>query len=166
MNPPAPLPDFELMAANGEPFHLSDVDNDITLIYFGYTFCPDVCPMTLMDVREALKDVEGRERVHMVMVSVDPERDTPEILERYVKAFDPTFIGLTDDWVKTQEVMKPYGAHAEKADTPNSSANYLVNHTTRLYLVSPGRELLLTYPFGFLSEDLRADLQYLLQQSS
>lgn len=166
MSPPAPLPDFELMAASGEPFHLSDVDDDITLIYFGYTFCPDVCPMTLMDVREALKDVEGRERVHMVMVSVDPERDTPEVLERYVKAFDPTFIGLTDDWAKTQEVMKPYGAYAEKTDTPNSSANYLVNHTSRIYLVSPGRELLLTYPFGFLSEDLRADIQYLLQQSS
>ncbi len=163
--PPLPLPDFELQAATGEPFHLKDVEGDITLIYFGYTFCPDVCPLTMADVRTALAGLEnGRERVHVIFISVDPERDTPEVLTRYTAAFGPEFLGLTDDFPKVQEVMKPYGAFAEKEEATGSAAGYLVSHTARLYLVSPHQELLLTYPFGFEPEDLRSDLEYLLQQ--
>jgi protein SCO1/2 len=164
LEPPLAVPDFELTATDGLPFHLSDVEGDIALIYFGYTFCPDVCPLTLAHVRQALTDLEGRENVHVIFVSVDPERDTPEQLERYVKAFGPDFIGLTDDFDKTQAVMKAYGAFAEKEDVPDSAAGYLVSHTARLYLVGPEREVLLTYPFGFEPEDLRSDLTHLLQQ--
>jgi protein SCO1/2 len=166
IEPPLALPDFELTATNGQPFHLSDVEGDFALIYFGYTFCPDVCPLTLADVKEALADLKGRERVHVIFISVDPERDTPEVLQNYVNAFDPTFIGLTDDFAKTQEVMKAYGAFAEKEEAPNSAAGYLVSHTARLYLVNPRRELILTYTFGFEPKDLRQDLTYLLQQKS
>ena len=166
LDPPLSLPDFELAATDGQPFHLSEVEGDIALIYFGYTFCPDVCPLTMADVRKALTDLEGQENIHVIFISVDPERDTPEVLGRYVKAFGPAFIGLTDDFEKTQEVMKAYGAFAEKEEVPDSAAGYLVSHTARLYLVSPERELLLTYPFGFESEDLRSDLTYLLQQEN
>jgi protein SCO1/2 len=164
LEPPLPLPDFELMSAAGQPFRLSSVQGDIALVYFGYTFCPDVCPLTLADVKKALAGLEGRERVHVIFVSVDPERDTPELLARYVKAFGPDFIGLTDDFTKTQAVMKAYGAFAERQEVPDSAAGYLMNHTARLYLVNSKRELQLTYPFGFKAEDLRADLTYLLQQ--
>lgn len=165
LEPPLALPDFELLATNGEPFQLSDVTGDIALIYFGYTFCPDVCPMTMADVKQALAGLEtGRDRVHVIFISVDPERDTPEVLARYVAAFGPEFIGLTDDFGKVQEVMKPYGAFAQKEEATGSAAGYLVSHTARLYLVTPQRELLLTYPFGFEAEDLRSDLEYLLQQ--
>jgi protein SCO1/2 len=165
LEPPLPLPDFELLATNGELFQLSDVAGDIVLIYFGYTFCPDVCPMTMADVKQALAGLEtGRERVQVIFISVDPERDTPQVLARYVAAFGPEFIGLTDDFSKVQEVMKPYGAFAQKEEATGSAAGYLVSHTSRLYLVTPQRELLLTYPFGFEAEDLRSDLEYLLQQ--
>ena len=164
LEPPLSLPDFELAATDGQPFRLSDVEGAIVLIYFGYTFCPDVCPLTMADVRKALADLEGRENIHVIFISVDPERDTPELLERYVKAFGPDFIGLTDDFEKTQEVMKAYGAFAEKEEVPDSAARYLVSHTARLYLVTPRRELLLTYPFGFEPEDLRSDLTHLLRQ--
>jgi protein SCO1/2 len=164
MEPPMSLPDFSLMSTSGQPFHLSDAAGDFALIYFGYTFCPDVCPLTMSDVRQALDGLEGRERVRVIFISVDPERDTPELLERYVHAFGPDFTGLTDDFAKTQEVMKAYGAVAEKEEVPESAAGYLVNHTARLYLVTPKRELLLTYPFGFAPEDLRKDLIYLLNQ--
>ncbi len=164
LDPPAPLPDFELLGTDGQPFHLSDVEGDIALIYFGYTYCPDVCPLTMADVKKALADLEGKERVHIIFISVDPERDTPEVLARYMNAFGPEFTGLTDDFEKVQAVMKPYGAFAEKEAVTDSAAGYLVSHTARLYLVSPNRELLLTYPFGFEPEDLRSDLAYLLQQ--
>ncbi|MEW5958252.1 MAG: SCO family protein [Chloroflexota bacterium] len=166
LEPPPALPDFELTAANGQPFHLSDVSGDFALIYFGYTYCPDVCPLTMTDVKEALAELEGRERVHVIFISVDPERDTPEVLQHYVNAFDASFIGLTDNFDKTLAVMKPYGAFAEKEETPDSAAGYLMSHTARLYLVNPRRELILTYPFGFEPEDLRRDLTYLLQQES
>ena len=164
LEPPSPIPDFELKDTNGQPFHLSDVEGDLALVYFGYTFCPDVCPLTLWDVKKALKDLEGRERVKVIFVSVDPERDTPEVLGRYLSAFDPDFIGLTDDFKKVETVMQPFGAFAEKEEVADSAAQYLVSHTARLYLVNPDRELMLMYPFGFESDDLRSDLAYLIQQ--
>lgn len=166
LEPPVALPDFELAATDGRPFRLSEIEGDYALIYFGYTFCPDVCPLTMVDVKEALAGLEGRERVHVIFISVDPERDTPEVLERYVNAFDPAFIGLTDDFGKTQEVMKAYGAFAEKEEVADSAAGYLVSHTARLYLVNPQRELIMTYPFGFEPEGLHDDLTYLLKPES
>jgi len=164
LEPPVSLPDFSLMSTSGEPFQLSDVSGDFALVYFGYTFCPDVCPITMSAVRQALDGLPGRERIRVIFISVDPERDTPELLGRYVHAFGPDFIGLTDDFAKTEQVMKSYGAFAEKTEVPESAAGYLVNHTARLYLVTPDRKLLLTYPFGFPPKDLRDDLIYLLNQ--
>jgi protein SCO1/2 len=163
-DPPQPVPDFELADTQGQPFHLSELDGDITLVYFGYTFCPDVCPLTMVDVKNALSGLDtGRERVHVLFVSVDPERDTPEVLSRYLAAFDPGFIGLTDDFEKTQEMMKPFGAFAEHEEVSGSAAEYLVSHTARLYVVGPQREILLTYPFEFETEGLRRDLDHLIQ---
>lgn len=166
LEPAAPLPDFELTATTGQPFHLSEVKGDIALIYFGYTYCPDVCPLTMADVRQALNGLEGRERVHVIFISVDPERDTPEVLGRYLAAFDPSFIGLSDDFEQVKEVMKPYGAFAEKEMVADSTAGYLVSHSARLYLVNSEQNLLLMYPFGFAAEDLRSDLAYLLSQET
>jgi len=167
LDPPAPVPDFELKDVQGQSFRLSEVKGDIALIYFGYTYCPDVCPLTMADVKEALGGLKtGKERVHVIFISVDPERDTPEVLARYVAAFGPEFKGLSDDFEKVKEVMKPYGAFAEKEDVSGSSAGYLVSHTARLYLVDPQGQLRLMYPFGFEVEDLRSDLEYLLRQEN
>ncbi|MBN1993178.1 MAG: SCO family protein [Anaerolineae bacterium] len=167
IDPPLPLPNFELMAANGQPFRLSEVEGDLALLYFGYTYCPDVCPLTLSEVKKALTSLEnGRERVHVIFISVDPERDTPAVLSKYMAAFGPEFTGLTDDFERVQAVMQPYGAYAEKQAVPDSALGYLVNHTARLYLVDPQRNLILTYPFGFTAADLRSDLAYLLRQES
>ena len=164
IEPALPLPDFELNDINGQTFHLSDVNGDIALVYFGYTFCPDVCPLTLADIKKALTDLEDRERVKVIFISVDPDRDTPEILERYLAAFDPSYIGLTDDFAKVEAAMKPFGAFAAKEEATDSAAEYLVSHTARVYLVTPDQELLMTYPFGFEANDLRSDLAHLLQQ--
>lgn len=167
-DPPSPVPDFELMSDEGQPFHLNQLNSDITLVYFGYTFCPDVCPLTLVDVRDALTQLEPakRERVGVIFISVDPERDTPEVLDRYLSNFDSSFIGLTDDFEKTQEVMRPFGAFAEKEEVENSEAGYLVGHSARLYLLNANHEILLTYSFGFEAEDLASDLNYLLNQET
>lgn len=163
LEPAAPLPDFELNSMTGQPFHLSDVKGDYALVYFGYTYCPDICPLTLAFVKQALADLEGRERVHVIFISVDPERDTPEVLSRYLRAFDPTFIGLTDDFAKVEQVMKPYGAMAKREEVPDSAAGYLMSHTARIFLIDPEQKLFLTYPHGFQAADLRSDLTYLLK---
>ncbi len=164
-DPPLALTDFELQDMNEQPFHLSDVQGDVVLLFFGYTFCPDVCPLTLADVKTALVDFDQRDRVKVIFVTVDPDRDTPEAMRDYLGHFDPEFIGLTDDYAKTQEVMKQFGAYAEKEKVSNSAAGYLVNHTARLYLINPQQQLLLTYPFGFEAEGLQADLAHLLANS-
>ncbi|MCB9077973.1 MAG: SCO family protein [Anaerolineaceae bacterium] len=164
LDPPLPVPEFELMSTTGEPFHLSDAAGRLTLVYFGYTFCPDVCPLTMADVKQALAQMDNPDQVNVVFISVDPERDTPEVLARYLHAFSPDFIGLTDDFEKTQDVMVAFGAFAEKEDAADSAAGYLVSHTSRLYLLDPQGEIILTYSFGFEPDDLRADLEYLLEQ--
>ena len=163
LDPPMAVPDFELTDTNNQPFHLSDVEGNIALVYFGYTFCPDVCPLTLWDVKQALADFEGKDRVKVIFVSVDPERDTQEALAKYLSGFDSDYIGLTDDFDKVEAVLEPFGAFAEKEEIEGSAAGYLVNHTARLYLLNPEQEIMLMYPFGFEPEDLRSDLTYLLQ---
>lgn len=165
VNGAEPMPDFELMAATGQPFRLSDVEGDIALIYFGYTNCPDVCPLTMWEVKKAVESLEyGRERVHVIFITADPERDTPEVLSRYMAVFGHDFIGLSDDFDKVETVMKSYGAFAEKEEIDNSALRYLVSHTATLFLIDPERRLLLQYPFGFVAEDLSSDLTYLLEQ--
>ncbi len=163
IDPPLPLPNFELKDTNGHDFRLSDVEGDLAVIYFGYTYCPDVCPLTLWDIKKTLAELPDRERIHVIFISVDPDRDTPEALARYIHGFDPEFIGLTDDYQKIEPVLKSFGAFAEKAEMTDTEAGYLVNHTARLFLVNPQGELLLTYTFGFEPEALRRDLQHLLQ---
>ena len=187
LNPPQPVPDFELMATDGRSFHLSDLEGKVALVFFGYTNCPDVCPLTVAKVQQTLTNLDQaeRERVKFIFISTDPERDTPEVLARYLSNFNSEFIGLTDDFEKTQTVMKAYWAYAEKAElleptagqveashdhaeTTTSQAEarptYLVQHTARVYLVTPQRELLLMYPSEFEAEDLRSDLIYLFKQ--
>jgi protein SCO1/2 len=164
LDPPLPISNFELIDMKGKPFHFSDLKGEVALIYFGYTTCPDACPLTMYDVKKALADLKsGKDQVRVIFISVDPERDTPEVLSRYMSAFGPEFTGLTDDFARVQEAMKSFGAFAEKDTTSKSAAGYLVSHTTRLYLVDPTGQLLLMYPFGFKAEDLRSDLEHMLQ---
>jgi protein SCO1/2 len=164
LSPPLAVADFELKDTNGQPFHLSDLEGKIALVYFGYTYCPDVCPLTMGDVKKALTDLEDKDKVQVIFISVDPERDTPEVLTRYLQAFGPEFIGLTDDFEKVQQAMKSFGVYAEKENTGDSATEYLVSHTARLFLVTPDRKLLLMYPFGFQAEELHSDLVHLLDQ--
>ncbi len=159
-----PMPDFELMATTGQPFRLSEAKGNITLLYFGYTNCPDVCPLTMWEVKQALGQLDsGRERVQVIFVTADPERDTLEQLSQYLTVFGPEFIGLSDDIDKTEAMMKPYGASAAREES-DSALGYLVSHTATLFLVDPQGYLRLQYPFGFTAEDLGADLAYLLEQ--
>ena len=103
--------DFHLIDQNGNPFHLSQLHGKVALLYFGYTHCPDVCPTTLTDfanIYRALPE-KDRSKVQILFISVDPERDHPEMLKEYVTYFDRSFVGLTGSADQIKEAATPYG---------------------------------------------------------
>lgn len=160
-----PLPDFTL-TADGGPVSLSDFRGQYVFIYFGYMFCPDFCPTTmakLAKVHRELGDDAGRMQV--VMVSVDPERDTPEALARYAAAFNPTFIGITGAKEEIDLAGEPYGLYYERHEG-SAATGYLVDHSTRTYLISPDGRALVAYPHDVTAEAILADLRRLIDQES
>ena len=136
------------------------------LIYFGYTYCPDFCPTTLAklrQVREGLGDDAGR--MQAIMISVDPGRDTPDLLGRYVAAFDPTFVGLTGTPDEIDAVGDTYGLFYEIHEG-SAATGYLIDHSTRTYLIGPDGRALVAYPHDATVDAIVADLRWLLEQES
>ncbi len=166
-DPPAPAADFSLVRADGTVFRLSEQRGKIVLLFFGYTFCPDVCPTTLSDVRLALdrlKEAE-RERVQVVFVSVDPGRDTPQRMEQYVAHFSPAFIGLSGSEETLTPIWKAYNV-TRIVEKTTSVADYLVTHSAYLYLIDPEGYLRVIFPFGTAPYDIAHDIRYILSKSA
>ena len=130
--------EFELVDQRGERRRLSDLAGRAVMMFFGYTFCPDVCPATLARMREVkgVLSPEDAARFTGVLISVDPARDTPERLGRYVEFFDPGFLGLTGGEDEIGDVARRYGARFMIPEgRPEDS--YLVNHSSIGYLIDP-----------------------------
>ncbi|MEJ2266865.1 MAG: SCO family protein [Anaerolineales bacterium] len=160
--PPLPASDFELRQVDGRPFHLSDQKGKIVLLYFGYTSCPDVCPASLANYQQIHEQLGDKaDEVEFVMVTVDPERDTPEKIARYVSAFNPAFVGLSGSADELKSIWGAYGVYVEKEDS-GSSAGYLVSHTSHIFVIDQDGNLALTFPFGMTAEDMAGDIQHLL----
>ncbi len=166
LDPPLPVPDFTLTAAGDQPVSLSDFRGQWVYLYFGYTFCPDACPITLSKLarlREALG--EDADKMQVIMVTVDPERDTPEVLADYVTRFDPSFIGLSGTNEAIDAAGLPFGLYYERHEgTP--SGGYLVDHTTRTYLIDPEGNARVAYPHDGEMEPLLEDLRWLIRNES
>lgn len=161
LEPPQPVPDFTLTSAAG-PVRLSDYAGRYVYLYFGYTFCPDICPATLVDLarmRQALGD--AADQVQVLMISVDPERDTPAHLADYVTHFDKTFVGVTGAKAVIDTVGEPYGLYYERHEG-TAASGYLIDHSARVFLVDPQRQARVAYPFDTGAEALAADLRWLL----
>jgi protein SCO1/2 len=162
---PLPAPEIYLPSSNGGNFRLSDHQGRIMLIFFGYTSCPDVCPTTLSDlklVQQLLQDQAALTQV--VFITVDPERDTLERLSAYLSLFDPDSIGLTGSNQQLEQVWRDYGVFREVDTTSETATGYLVNHSSRLYLVDQEGNLRLTYAYGTEPEDIASDIAELLNQ--
>ena len=163
--PPVPAPEISLTAGDGSPWRLSDHKGQVVMIFFGYTTCPDVCPATLGEMqalREQLGEKLARD-VQVVFITVDPQRDTPERLAKYVTAFDPTFTGLSGTEEALQPIWSAYGVYREIR--PNASgATYLVDHTARTYVIDRAGNLRLSYSFGTPLDDLLQDTKFLLKE--
>ena len=163
IDPPIPAENFELTAQDGSTFRLSDQRGSLVLMFFGYTHCPDICPSTLAGYQKIQKGMAKKsEFVRFLFITIDPERDTPEQMASYIGFFDSSFIGLTADRIGLEPVWKAYGVYQEKQDA-GSAAGYLVDHSTRIYVVDQKGNLVLTYPYGFDAGLIVDDLLYLLE---
>lgn len=155
-------PRVDLLASNGETVRISDFEGQVVVLYFGYTFCPDVCPTTLAKLAKAM-DLLGdkAENVQVIMVSVDPERDTPEALAEYVEHFHPDFMGITGDPAAVDRVATLYGVYYEKEEG-SAATGYLVNHTATVMVIDREGYLKLVLPFEGTAEQIAADIDYFL----
>ncbi|NUQ86817.1 MAG: SCO family protein [Anaerolineales bacterium] len=155
--------DFTLTSAQGD-VSPSDFRGKIVLLYFGYTFCPDVCPGTLGNVAQALRDLGAKaDEVQLIMVSLDPERDTPEKLAEYMDHFHPSFIGVTGSKEQLDEVASLYGVYYQKTEG-SSATGYLIDHTATLLVLDREGYLKLVFPFGVTAKEIADDLKYMLRQ--
>lgn len=161
---PEPSFDFKLTGKDGN-VSLSDYRGKLVLIYFGYTFCPDICPATLANVGQALRNLgeDKANEVQTIMVSLDPERDTPQKLADYVTHFHPSFIGITGTEQDIAQVTSLYGIFYQVQ--PGSDATgYLIDHTATLLVIDREGYLKLVFPFGVTVDEIADDLEYMLRQ--
>lgn len=159
---PDKAPDFELESVNGT-IGLDDFQDQIVLLYFGYTFCPDVCPATLAEVAKAI-DILGKKAkdVQLIMISVDPGRDTPEMLQDYVTHFHPSFLGVTGSEEDIAAIATLYGIFYEKHEG-TAATGYLVDHTATVMVIDQEGYLKLIFPFGAPAEEIAEDLAFILR---
>lgn len=154
---------LELTDHTGKPRRLEDFRGKAVVLFFGFTHCPDICPTTLADIAGAVKSLgPDAERVQVLMVSVDPERDTQDSLAKYVTAFDPRFLGLRGDLAATQKVAKEFKIYFEKR---KQGASYTVDHSAQSYVIDPQGRLRLLVRHDRIAQDLAADLRALLRDT-
>lgn len=134
-------PDFSLVSSDG-PLSLQDLQGKVVLAFFGYAHCPDVCPNTLNRIRAVLDELSAseREKVQALFITLDPARDTPEIMGKYVNFFDSRIIGLTGDFKAVAAAADAFKVPFDM-DAPNKVGNYDLNHGTYFYVVRPDGEL-------------------------
>ena len=164
LDPARELPSFTLQRADGTRFNSSDTRGRVSLFFFGYTYCPDVCPLTLTQVAQVRQQLGADAGdVDVYFVTVDPERDTPERLLSYIAHFDPEVIPLTGTPAELAQARAIFGVVAEKRPVPESAAGYFVDHTAAIFLVDPESRIRLLYPHGVTPDDIVADIKLLLR---
>src|SRR5258708_31888917 len=147
--PPREAPAFSLDGSNGKKLSLRDHLGKVVILEFGYTFCQDVCPVTLAHLTGAYKKLGSAARdVQLIYVTVDPERDSPERLREHLTAFNPSFLGATGAPDELQPAQKTYGVVAKQVVSRNPALAYAVDHSSSLYLVDRQGKLRGLVPFG------------------
>ena len=166
MNRPAALVspggDFALVDQDGRAVTAADFRGRHMLVFFGFTNCPDVCPMSLQRIAEALDAApELLERLTPVLVSVDPERDTPRRMKEYLAYFGPAFRGLTGTQAQIDAMVKAYRVYARRVPLEDSALGYTMDHSGLIYLYDPQGEFVRTYDPSIesaaLADALKAD---------
>jgi protein SCO1/2 len=165
--PPIAAPDITMTSSRtGQPVSLSDFGDKFVFVYFGYATCPDVCPATLSAYKQTYNMLSdgAKDNVQFLWITVDPDRDSPEVMEEYISHFLPEFMqGLiprTAD--ELADAAGAFGSHYEKVDY-GSEAGYLMDHTASVALIDPQGNWRIVYGFNTPPEDVAADLEYLIE---
>ena len=156
---------FTLVDDTGVQVSEADLKGKPTVMYFGYTFCPEVCPTTLTDLVQWMQMI-GRDadRLNYVFVTVDPERDTPKVMHDYVSAFDPRIRGLTGTSEQIAKVTKEYGVYYKRI--PTSDGGYVMDHSAVLYMMDPNVRFVGVIPYQEDTAKAVAKLKKLAAQSA
>jgi protein SCO1/2 len=161
IDPPRPMPDFTLQSMDG-PVFLSDFRGKIVILYFGYTFCPDACPLTMANLRRTMDTLGGKSKeVQVVFVSVDWKRDTPEVMANYVSHFSPDFIGLSGTQEQIDAVTKDFSIFY-LLYPPDQNGQYTVDHTATTQVLDREGNLKLIWPYEVTPAQMASDLRILI----
>lgn len=164
VDPPRTIADFQFTLPTGAQYSTAPEAGRPTLVFFGYTHCPDVCPLTLADWKRAKGKLGARgDRVRYLFVTVDPERDSRPVAQRYAAQFDAAFMGLSGDSATTTGIMRAFDVSAARESSADST-NYFVSHSGQTFLVDDHGRLVSMYPLGMGWEALVHDLEILLSQ--
>lgn len=164
VDPPVQLQDFTLPSSIGVPMSLSELNGHWRLMFFGYLHCPDFCPLTLSEYRR-VKGLLGddAEQVEFVYISVDGARDTPQALHDYLDNFDSEFIGFAGDDETLARIQPDYGFYYQRRFDTGSQAVYIIDHSTRSYLVDPTGLLRATFTYDIEPNAIATAIQWHLQ---
>jgi protein SCO1/2 len=165
LTPPRVLADFSLMSTTGETFTLSEHHGQIILLYFGYRTCPDICPTTFATMKRVYQELgEPVDKLKVVFVTVDPERDNLADMALYTAAFHKDFIGLRDDGEALKQIMSAFGVIATRRKVGESALSYLIDHTASVFMIGPDGKLLAQYLYGTDYRDFVHDLKLLMAE--
>jgi protein SCO1 len=162
-DPPVPASEIALKQADGQEYRLSGQSGKIVMLFFGYTNCKDVCPLTMAKLNQVFSQLGGEaKKVQVVFISVNPERDTPQITQQYASRYNSSFLGLSGSVADLQKVWTAYGVYRELGQ-PDANGNYDVTHSDRVLLIDQNRNLRLSYASDILWQDMLYDIQVLLK---
>lgn len=161
-----PRPSFTLTDTHGQPFDFrAKTDDTVTLLFFGYLNCPDVCPVHMTNIASVLRGMpyDVARKVRVVFITTDPARDTPEKLQAWLGNFDPSFIGLRGTPEQVKAIETSVNAAPAVAAAPDSSGSYEVGHAAQVIAFTPDDSAHVVYPFGTRQADWVHDLPLLAQ---
>ena len=170
LDEPMPKPDFTLTDTSGNPYNFKqETEGYLTYLYFGYTYCPDICPSHMADIAAVIKrQPEFKEKVKVVFVTVDPDRDTPERLRLWLDLFDKSFVGLRGDAAQLEDATKQALGNlwfpVEKQYPADGGENYLMSHAAFVQLYTLDNVTHIVYPFGVPQSGYEWDLIKLIKE--
>lgn len=157
--------DFSLTDHTGKPRTIADFRGKLVFVFFGYTHCPDICPTTLSDMAGIMKSLgSDADKLQVLFITLDPERDTPEVMAGYVPAFHPGFLGLYGDRLATEKVARDFKIFQQRVPGPDGKS-YTIDHTAASYVFDTQGRLRLFVRHGQNGAPLLNDLKLLLSES-
>ncbi len=173
------IPDFVLLDHNKTVFTNNNLKKQWSLLFFGYTHCPDICPTALMDIANLKKALEkkGIQSPKVLFITLDAKRDTPSILKKYIPFFDNSFLGLTGDQASIDSLVDYFGVYYERIAyienkpivfkkgkiIPNNIKNYSINHSTSVYLISPNASIFTTFPSSHNIDNMAKSIKHSME---